>query len=303
MKKRIVIDLGTANTKFLDKSTGAVFSAPSVVAIDNKTQKIIAAGRDAKDMLGRAPFDTSVIFPIRAGAISDFDVACAMMRVFLNEFLPKSTFRVGAHLLVSRHLTDMETRILKEAAERSGVKVLDIINSSLQENGLDTSLPTGQMVLDIGAGKTECSVLSFGGIVWSSGMFFGGDEMDRNITDYLKSAYGITVGKNTAEQIKLNAASAHPMTDTKKYTFMGRTCDTGLPTETTVTSDEIRLAIAPTLLKILNLIENVLENTPSELARDLKENGIILSGGGSKLPGLSQFIEENIGLFAVVANS
>lgn len=298
MKKRIVIDLGTANTKFLDKSTGAVFSAPSVVAIDNKTQKIIAAGNDAKEMLGRAPFDTSVIFPIRGGAVSDFDVACAMMRVFLNEFLPKSAFRVGAYLLASRHLSPMETRILKEAAERSGVKVIDIINSSLTE-----STPTGQMILDIGAGKTECTVLSFGGIVSSASVFFGGDEMDRNISEYLKSAYGITVGKNTAEQIKLNTASAHPTADTKKYTFMGRTCDTGLPVETTVTADEIRLAIAPTLLKILNLIETVLENTPPELARDLKENGIILSGGGSKLPGLSQFIEENIGLFSVVADS
>lgn len=298
MKKRIVIDLGTANTKFSDKSSGATFYAPSVVAIDNKTKKIIAAGKDAKEMSGRAPSDVSVVFPIKAGAISDFDVACAMIRVFLADFLPKSTFRIGAELLVSRHLTDMEIRILKEAAEHSGVKVIDIINSALRE-----TTPTGQMILDIGAGKTECTVLSFGGIVSSASVFFGGDEMDRNIQEYLKSAYGITVGKNTAEQIKLNTASAHPTCDTKTFAFMGRTCDTGLPIETTVTSDEIRCAIAPTLLKILNVIETVLENTPPELSRDLKENGIILSGGGSNLPGLSRFIEENIGLVSVVAGS
>ncbi len=298
MRKRIVIDLGTANTKFSDKSSGAEFVAPSVVAIDNKTKKIIAAGNDAKEMLGRAPLDVSVVFPIKGGAISDFDVACAMMRVFLSDFLPKSTFRVGAELLVSRHLTDMEIRILKEAAEHSGVKVVDIISSAMSDTA-----PTGQMILDIGAGKTECSVISFGGIVSSASVFFGGDEMDRNIQEYLKSAYGITVGKNTAEQIKLNTASAHPSTDTKTYTFMGRTCDTGLPIETVVTSNEIRCAIAPTLLKILNVIETVLENTPPELSRDLKENGIVLSGGGAKLPGLSQFIEENIGLISAVASS
>lgn len=298
MKKRLVIDLGTANTKFSDKSTGDVFKAPSVVAIDNKTKKVIAAGTSAKDMLGRTPLDVSVVFPIKSGAVSDFDVACAMMRVFLNDFLPKSTFRVGAELLVSRHLTDMEIRILKEAAERSGVKVVDIITTSLQENS-----PKGQMVVDIGAGKTECTVLSFGGIVSSACVFFGGDEMDKNIQDYLKSAYGVTIGKNTAEQIKLNVGSAHPETDTRTYTFMGRTYDTGLPTETTVTSNEIRSAIGSTLLKILNVIETVLENTPPELSRDLKENGIILSGGGAKLPGLDRFIEENIGLFAQVFDS
>lgn len=298
MKKRLVIDLGTANTKFSDKSTGDVFKAPSVVAIDNKTKKVIAAGTSAKDMLGRTPLDVSVVFPIKSGAVSDFDVACAMMRVFLNDFLPKSTFRVGAELLVSRHLTDMEIRILKEAAERSGVKVVDIITTSLQENS-----PKGQMVVDIGAGKTECTVLSFGGIVSSACVFFGGDEMDKNIADYLKSAYGVTIGKNTAEQIKLNVGSAHPETDTRTYTFMGRTYDTGLPTETTVTSNEIRSAIGSTLLKILNVIETVLENTPPELSRDLKENGIILSGGGAKLPGLDRFIEENIGLFAQVFDS
>lgn len=298
MKKRLVIDLGTANTKFSDKSTGDVFKAPSVVAIDNKTKKVIAAGTSAKDMLGRTPLDVSVVFPIKSGAVSDFDVACAMMRVFLNDFLPKSTFRVGAELLVSRHLTDMEIRILKEAAERSGVKVVDIITTSLQENS-----PKGQMVVDIGAGKTECTVLSFGGIVSSACVFFGGDEMDKNIQDYLKSAYGVTIGKNTAEQIKLNVGSAHPETDTRTYTFMGRTYDTGLPVETTVTSNEIRSAIGSTLLKILNVIETVLENTPPELSRDLKENGIILSGGGAKLPGLDRFIEENIGLFAQVFDS
>ncbi len=306
MKKRITIDLGTATTRIFDAEAGVIFSSPSVVAIDNKTKKIIATGIDAKNMLGRSPQEISVVAPIRRGAISDFDVACAMIRVFLNATFPKSTFRPRAEIVVSPEMTPMEQRVLIEAAERSGVKVTTTVETPIAKahlSQIDLSSPTGQMILDIGAGTVCASVLSFGGVVCSCTSAAAGDEMDKNIQDYISSVRGVIIGKNTAEEIKCTIGSAHPATDGKSMTVIGRTKDTGLPCELTVTSEEIRDAISPTLLKILHVIKSALEATPAELAYDLKSHGIILTGGASALLGLGQFIEENIGLGTVGAQA
>lgn len=301
MAKHVIIDLGTSNIKITEAGKGEIFSAPSVVAIDNKTGRVVAVGADAKNLLGRAPADISVISPVRNGVIADFEVASAMLKVFLNSVFPKGTLRPRAEIIVPIRVTDMEKRAITEAASRAGVKVLKITESPLssaQSAQIDISQPYGNMILDIGAGLVSAAVISFGGIVCGAVSSDAGNEMDKNIKDYIKKNFGVSIGEKTAEEIKCAIGSAHPSSDSGEFTLLGRCISSGLPKEITVSSEEIRHAISPTLMGILDVIKAALENAPPELACDLKERGITITGGGANLLGLSQFIQENIGLQA-----
>lgn len=299
MPKHITIDLGTSNTKIAEEGKGVIFSSPSVVAADKETGRVIAVGEDAKKLLGRAPANITVISPIKNGVISDFEAVCAMLKIFLSNIITRGTLRPRAEIIIPPDATDMEQRALREAAERSGVKVQKITVSPMAAASLtqlETDAPVGNMILDIGAGITTAAVISFGGVVCATSTTSAGNEMDRCIKEYIKKNFAVTIGIKTAEEIKCAVGSAHPDTDTKEITVLGRDNQTGLPKEITITSEQVREAIAPVLTEICNAIKLTLENTPAELACDLKEQGITLSGGGANISGLGQFLQENIGL-------
>lgn len=299
MPKHIIIDLGTANTKISEPEKGIIFSAPTVVAAEKLTGRVVAVGVDAKNLLGRAPATISVISPIKNGVISDIDATSAMLKIFLNNLFSRSTFRPKAEIIIPVDATEMERRALKEAAERSGVKVQKITVSPMAaatNANLETDAPIGNMILDIGAGITTAAIVSFGGVVCSASCNAAGNEMDKHIKEYIKKNFGVTIGIKTAEEIKCAIGSAHPDVPSKEITVLGRDNETGLPKEITVTSEEVRGAIAPVLSGICDVIKLALENTPAELACDLKDRGITLCGGGAALSGLSRFLQENIGL-------
>ncbi len=299
MAKHIVIDLGTANTKIAEEGKGLIFLSPTVVAADKETGRVVAVGEEAKNLLGRAPAKISVISPVKSGVISDFDAAAAMLRIFLGSAVPKGTFRPRAEIIIPVDATDMEQRALREAVERAGVKVQKIVESpmaSAKDANLETDAPFGNMILDIGAGLTTAAVVSFGGVVCAVSTRFAGNEMDKCIKEYIKKNFGVTIGIKTAEEIKCAIGSAHPDTPDKQVCVLGRDDASGLPREITVTSDEVREAIAPVLSEICHTVKSALENTPAELACDLSERGITLCGGCAAMPGLSRFLQENIGL-------
>lgn len=299
MAYHLTIDLGTANTRISDSDKGLIFSAPTVVAANKETGRVIAVGEDAKKLLGRAPSEISVISPVKNGVISDFEAASAMLKIFLNTVIPRSTFRPKAEIIIPADATAIERRALQEAAERSGVRVNKITPSpmaSALSARLETDAPVGNMVLDIGAGITTAAVVSFGGVVCARSTCSAGNEMDKCIKEYIKKNYGVTIGLKTAEEIKCTAGSAHPDTPSVEITVLGRDNSTGLPKEITISSDEVRCAISPVLSSICETVKAVLEQTPPELACDLSERGITLCGGGAELLGLSRFLQENIGL-------
>ena len=308
MAKHIIIDLGTANTKIFDVGNadkGLIFSSPSVVAADKETGRVIAVGTDAKNLMGREPAKISVITPIKSGVISDFEAATAMLKIFLTSAVPRGTLRPRADIIIPVGATDMEQRTLKEAAERSGVKVQKITQSPMAaaaSANLETDAPFGNMILDIGAGLVTAAVVSFGGVVCAATSHFAGNEMDKSIKEYIKKNFNVTIGIKTAEEIKCAVGAAHPAIPSKEICVLGRDNTSGLPKEITVTSDEVRSAIAPVLSGICDTVRSALENTPAELTCDLSERGITLCGGGASLPGLSQFLQENIGLSAGVSS-
>lgn len=299
MPKHITIDLGTSNTKIAEEGKGVIFSSPTVVAAHKETGRVIAVGHEAKNLLGRAPANITVISPIKNGVISDFEAVCAMLKIFLSNIITRGTLRPRAEIIIPVDATDMEQRALREVAERSGVKVQKITVSPMASAAfaqLETDAPVGNMILDIGAGITTAAVVSFGGVVCATSTTSAGNEMDRLIKEYIKKNFATSVGIKTAEEIKCAIGSAHPDADMGEITVLGRDNQTGLPTELTISSSQVREAIAPVLSEICNVIRLTLENTPAELACDLKEQGITLCGGGASLSGLSRFLQENIGL-------
>ena len=301
MAKHICIDLGTSSTKISEKNKGIILNQPTVAAIDNASGRIIAAGQDAKELLGKTPKEISVITPIEKSAVSDFDATCAVLKTFLTGILPKGSLRPKATVCLPHGITDVEKRALLEAISRSGAKSVYTLDASVAAAigaGITVTDATGNMILDIGGGRTCAAVISFGGIVCATSDVYGGDKMDLCIIDYLKKNYGILIGKKTAENIKISIGAAFPDEAEKSMTVMGRDEKTGLPKEITVTSSHITEAVSPVLIKIIDIIKKTLENTPAELAQDLHSNGIYLCGGASNLAGFAKFIEANIGIAA-----
>ncbi len=299
MSKHITIDAGTCNTTVYSQDNEILFCAPSLVAINTETGRVVASGNDAFEILGRTPAQICVISPIKNGEIADFEACCAMLKVFLGDLFPKSLLRPKAILTLPPLSNDMQKRAIQECAERSGVKIAKTIPSPLfkaQAMGIDTNLPKGTLILDIGAGVVSATVISFGGIVTCASSHHAGCEMDEKIKEYIKKNYSILVGTKTAEQIKFDAGIAHSSCPVKSTTFLGRDLS-GLPKDATISSDEIKEAISDTLSGICRTVSEALQNTPAELSCDILKEGIILCGGGARLCGLSQFLQENAGVF------
>lgn len=306
MIKHIGIDLGTANTLIFCKGKGVVLNEPSVVAINATTGRVLAVGKKAKDMIGKTPDEVVVIRPLKKGVIADFDVTKVLLREFIEKATKGDFFRPVVTVCVPCGITEVERRAVFEALSSCGLKNAFLIEEPMAA-ALGADLPVseavGSMVVDIGGGTCEATVLSLGGIVASTSIPYGGDKQDKYIVEFIKNKYKTVIGERTAENIKINIGSAYGLGEEKEMRVMGRDLSSGLPKEITINSGEIREAIAEPVSKILSAIRNTLENTPPELVSDIVSRGIVLSGGGAALSGLDTLITESTGIKTTVCEN
>jgi len=294
------VDLGTANTLVYVKSQGIVLSEPSVVAIDKSTNKVRAVGAEAKKMIGRTPGNIVAIRPMKDGVIADFEVTEAM----LNYFIKKVHNRRGFHrprviVCVPSGITSVERRAVRDSAWQAGASRVDLIEEPMAAAigaGLPIEEASGTMLVDIGGGTTEVAVISLGGIVVSNSIRIAGDEMDESITAYVKRNFNLMIGERTAEQTKIKIGSASPNDEDDTMQLKGRDLVSGLPKTIEVSSSNVREALAEPIGVVIETVKNALEQTPPELAADIMEHGITLTGGGSLLRGLDQLLAEETGI-------
>jgi len=303
--KDIGIDLGTANTLVHLKSKGIVIREPSVVAINNNTGEVLAVGLEAKSMIGRTPGNITAIRPMKDGVIADFQVTQGMLKYFIRKAIGNSMFvRPRVVVCVPSGVTEVEKRAVIDATLHAGAKEAYLIEEPMAAAigaNLPVDEPTGSMVVDIGGGTSEVAVISLGGIVVSRSLRIGGDELDDVIVLYVKKEYNLMIGERTAEDIKIRIGSAYKLEEESKYTVSGRDLVTGLPKEIEISSVEIREALTEPINSIVDSIKYTLEKTPPELAADIMEKGIMLTGGGALLRGLDQLINRETGIPVNVA--
>jgi rod shape-determining protein MreB len=296
----IGIDLGTANTLVHMKEKGVVLREPSVVAINNNTGEVLSVGLDAKNMIGRTPGNITAIRPMKDGVIANFQITQGMLRYFIRKAIGKNKIiRARVVVCVPSGVTEVEKRAVIDATLQAGAKEAYLIEEPMAAAigaGLPVEEPTGSMVVDIGGGTSEVAVISLGGIVVSRSLRIAGDELDDAIVHYVKKEYNLMIGERTAEDIKIKIGSAYPVSDEQKYNISGRDLVTGLPRDLPITSGEIREALSETVNAIVDSIRFTLEKTPPELAADVMEKGIMLTGGGALLKGLDKLIFEETGI-------
>lgn len=300
LTRDIGIDLGTANTLVAVKGKGIIISEPSVVAIDTYNNKILAVGKDAKEMIGKTPSNIKAIRPLREGVIADFNITQKMLEYFIKKATKKTSFALSTRVVVGvpSEVTEVEKRAVIEAALSAGAKKALLLEEPMAAAigaGLDVSLPSGNMVVDIGGGTSEIAVISLGGIVTSRSIRIGGDDLDLAIEQYIKKKYSLSIGSRTSENIKVNIASAFP-TENEIMEITGRNLINGLPRTLNINSDEIREALELTVKAIIDGIKLTLEKTPPELSSDIMQKGIMLAGGGALLKGLDQLIAKETGM-------
>ena len=293
----IGIDLGTANTLVFVKGKGIVIREPSVVAVDVRTQppKVVAVGAEAKEMIGRTPGSITAVRPLKDGVIADFDVTADMLKAFIKRAISSSPFsRARVMICIPSGVTEVERRAVHDAARSAGAKYVSLIEEPMAAAigaGLPVSEATGSMVVDIGGGTAEVAVLSLGDIVTSRSARVAGDDFDDAIIAYIKKKYNLLVGERTAEEIKIRIGSAFPYEGEGAMNVKGRNLMDGLPKNVEVTSEEIREALSDPVSQIIDAIRSTLEKTPPELAADIIDHGIMLTGGGALLRGLDKLIE------------
>ncbi len=289
------IDLGTANVLVYIKGKGVVLNEPSVVAIDEESEEILAVGEEAREMLGRTPASIIAVRPLRDGVISDYDITERMLKYFIKKSVGGSKFfRPKIMICVPSGVTEVEKRAVIEAATQAGGKSVFLMEEPIAAAigaGLDIAEPYGKMVVDIGGGTTDVAVMSLGTIVESSSEKTAGDELDEAITKYMRQEHKLYIGERTAEDMKMHVGTAYPREESVSYECKGRDLVTGLPKAVTVTSEQMMEALNDPLQIITETIHEVLEKTPPELGADITENGIILTGGGALLNGLDKRIE------------
>ncbi len=297
MSMDIGVDLGTANVLIYIKGKGVVLREPSVVAVDRDTNKVLAVGEDARRMIGRTPGNIVAIRPLREGVISDYDITEAMLRYFIEKVTGRSlVFRPRIMICVPSGVTMVEQRAVQEAAEQAGARKTFLIEEPLAAAlgaGLDISEACGNMVVDIGGGTTDVAVISLGGIVSSASLRTAGDSFDENIIDYVKRSFNLLIGERTAEDIKVSIGAAFPGARNGKMEVKGRDLLTGLPKLVEMTTDQVAEALNDPVTKILDCVKKVLEECPPELASDIMDRGIVLTGGGSMLYGLDELIRND----------
>ncbi|BAQ09922.1 rod shape-determining protein mbl [Bacillus sp. OxB-1] len=305
--KDIGIDLGTANVLIHVKGKGIVLNEPSVVAVDKKTNKVLAVGEEARQMVGRTPGNIIAIRPMKDGVIADFDVTEAMLRHFINKLNVKG-FLSKPRILICcpTNITSVEQKAIRQAAEKSGGKQIYLEEEpkvSAVGAGMDIFQPSGNMVIDIGGGTTDVAVLSMGDIVTSQSIKVAGDTFDTDITNYIKKEYKLLIGERTAENIKINVGTVFPGGRKEEIDIRGRDLVTGLPRTITVNSQEIGDALKESVYLIVQAAKNVLEKTPPELSADTIDRGIFLTGGGALLHGIDQLLAEELKVPVFIAES
>ncbi len=300
----IAIDLGTVNTLVAVKGKGIVIREPSVVAIHKKTRQVLAIGTEAKRMIGRTPAVIEAIRPLRDGVISDFDTTEAMLRHFIQRVhsTPGSTSwripkipRPRVVIGIPSGVTEVERRAVQDAALSAGAREAYLIEEPMAAAiGAELKIeePDGNLIVDVGGGTTEIAVISLGGMVLNRSLRIAGDEMDQDIISYMRMRYGMLIGERSAEDIKIELGSAAPLSKEKDTIVRGRELATGLPKSIKISSTEVREALSSTVTQIINIIHEVLEETPPELLGDILERGIILTGGGALIRGLDKRISD-----------
>lgn len=305
--KSIGIDLGTANTLVYVKGRGIVLREPSVVAVEAKTRKAVAVGSEAKLMLGKTPGSIIAMRPLKNGVIAEFDVTAAMLRHYFKKVSGSTLLsRPKVIICIPYGVTEVEKRAVEDVTLEAGAQSVALLEEPIAAavgSGLRVDTPRGSMIVDIGGGTTEVAVLSLGGIVLSKSERVAGDELDDAITAYIKRRYNVLIGETTAEQLKKKIGSVHPAAYKGEMEVRGRNLLNGLPAILTVSSAEIHEAIHDEVEHIVESIRSTLESTPPELASDIYDTGIMLTGGGALLSGLDLLISRTTGIRTVVAKS
>jgi len=303
--KDIGIDLGTANTLVHVKGKGIVVREPSVVAVNVKTHEVLAVGEAAKEMIGRTPGNIVAIRPMKDGVIADFDITQNMIKYFIKRAISNSVFsKPRVVICVPSGVTEVEKRAVEDATLQAGAKEAYLIEEPMAAAiGADLPVeePSGSMVVDIGGGTSEVAVISLGGIVTSKSLRVAGDELDEAIVHYIKKEYSLMIGERTAEEIKVTIGGAFPKTKEERMNIRGRDLITGLPKNIEITSSEINEALKEPVNAIIDSIKYTLEKTPPELASDIMDRGIMLTGGGALLDGLDKLIVQETGMPVSIA--
>ncbi len=299
--KDIGIDLGTANTLVCLKGKGIILREPSVVAVDIRTDTVLAVGSQAKDMIGRTPGSIVAVRPLKDGVIADFKITAKMLQHFIRKSVKPGLFsKPRVVICMPTGVTEVERKAVEDAAYQAGAKppvvLIEEPMAAAIGAGLPVDEPTGSMVVDIGGGTSEVAVLSLGDIVTACSVRVAGDRFDEAILTYIKKTYNLLIGERTAEDIKIRIGSAYPYEDEQSMVIKGRNLIDGLPKDITITAAEIREALADPLNTILEAIKTTLEKTPPELAADIIDHGIMLTGGGALLRGIDMLVMQQTGM-------
>ena len=303
----IGIDLGTTSILVYAKGKGIVLKEPSVVAYDKDADRIRAIGEEARQMSGRTPGNITAIRPLRQGVISDYLITERMLKYFIQKAMGRRAFRKPRiNICIPSGVTEVEKKAVEEATYQAGAKEVTLIEEPVAAAigaGIDITLPFGNLIVDIGGGTTDIAVISLGDTVVSSSLKVAGNDFDQAIIRYVRRVHNLFIGEQTAEAVKIRIGGAYPRPQTDTMEVKGRNVITGLPKTVTLTSEEVREALKETTAQIVEAIHGVLETTPPELAADIAERGIILTGGGSLLEGLEELIEETTGINTMTAEN
>jgi rod shape-determining protein MreB len=301
----VAIDLGTANTLVYLRGKGIVLNEPSVVAVDRTTNKVIAVGKEAKSMLGRTPDEIHAVRPLKDGVIADFEKTEDLLREFIQKALRRRTWvRPRIIICVPSGITEVEKRAVQDSAQHAGAREVLLVPEPIAAAigvGLPVGKPSGNMIIDIGGGTTEIAVMALNSIVNQQSIRVGGDEMDEAIVQYVKKAYNLLIGEQTAEQIKIRIGSAFRLEQEEEMEIKGRDLVAGIPKTMKISSVEVREALSEPLQQIVDALMQSLEKTPPELASDIVDRGIVMTGGGSLLRGIDMLLREATNLPITVA--
>lgn len=304
----MAIDLGTANTLIYVRNRGIVLDEPSVVAIKSKTKQVLAAGKKAKEMLGKTPESIQACRPLKDGVIADFEQAESMLRYFIRAVNDNRRTMISPRMIIGvpSGITQVERRAVEDSAKQAGAREVYTIMEPMAAAigaGLAVQDPTGSMIVDIGGGTTEVAVITLKDVVFRRSLRVGGDEMDRAIVQYIKRKYNLLIGEPTAEVIKMQIGTVMPDNELKSMEVKGRDLVTGVPKTIILTSAEVNESLLETIANIIEVIRVALENTPPELSSDLVDKGIVMAGGGSLLRGLDKLISKETGLPVRIADN
>ena len=303
----MAVDLGTANTLVYVRGRGIVLNEPSVVAVNVRDGRPLAVGLDAKRMIGRTPAHIQAIRPLKDGVIADFDICEKMLRYFIHRVHQRRWVKPRMVICVPSGITGVEQRAVREAAEYAGARkpayIIEEPMAAAIGAGLPVQEPTGNMIVDIGGGTTEVAVISLGGIVASQSVRVGGDEMDEAIIQFVKKEYSLALGERTAEEVKIALGSAWPFQEELNAEIRGRDLVTGLPKTIITSTEEVRAALEEPVASIVDAVKVTLDKTPPELAADIMEQGIVLTGGGALLHGLRERLDAETGMPIVIADN